>query len=100
MKDTPTPKHTAEELIESIRVNAPNLYHIAATGNINGSLHADLKAKIQPLLEQVAALTAEVENLKGWLWQYREELKSTNVYHVNQGLINAINKMLPDAPLE
>lgn len=35
------------------------------------------------------------ESMYNWLWQYREELKSTNVFHKNEGIINSIDRVLP-----
>jgi hypothetical protein len=32
--------------------------------------------------------------LEEWLTEYRDELKKENVYHKNQGIINAINELL------
>lgn len=47
---------------------------------------------------ELSEQSQRIQELEGWLWQYREELKSTNVFHANQGLINTINKLLPSPP--
>lgn len=49
----------------------------------------------QYMITRIHELEQQNKRLKEWLWQYREELKSTNVFHKNQGIINAIDKLLP-----
>lgn len=51
-------------------------------------------AEVERLEKRLVRAEAKVNLLTGWLFQYREELKSTNVFHCNEGLINAINKLL------
>lgn len=51
-------------------------------------------SEVDRLEKRLVRSEAKVNLLTGWLWQYREELKSTNVFHKNQGLINAIDKLL------
>lgn len=34
------------------------------------------------------------DKMYNWLWNYREELKSTNVFHKNEAIISSINKVI------
>lgn len=39
-------------------------------------------------------MTIRKDQLEEWLTEYRDQLKKENVYHKNQGIINAINELL------
>lgn len=56
--------------------------------------HTGDDAEVDRLEKRLVRAEAKANLLTGWLFQYREELKSTNVFHCNQGLINAIDKLL------
>lgn len=54
--------------------------------------------KVGALYEEYKALyentLGRVNGLEEWLTEYRDQLKKENVYHKNQGIINAINELL------
>jgi hypothetical protein len=54
--------------------------------------------KVSALYEEYKALyekaLGRVNGLEEWLTEYRDQLKKENVYHKNQGIINAINELL------
>lgn len=50
--------------------------------------HARLEEKLR--VEYMGRICA----LEEWLKEYRDDLKKTNVFHKNQGTINAINELL------
>lgn len=51
---------------------------------------ADIR-HLQSRLDQEEAIKSK---LIEWLTAYRSDLKKTNVFHVNQGVINSIDKLL------
>lgn len=51
---------------------------------------ADIKNLESRLGQEMAVKTKLIE----WLTAYRNDLRKTNVFHVNQGVINSIDKLL------
>lgn len=50
--------------------------------------------RIQKLEAERTELQGRVDAAYDWLWQYNEELKSTNVFHKNEAIIGRITKLL------
>jgi hypothetical protein len=44
--------------------------------------------------EELNKVLGRANALEEWLTEYRDQLKRENVYHKNQGIINAINELL------
>jgi hypothetical protein len=62
--------------------------------NAHANTECKLKDEIDKWMKESATFQARKDTLEEWLTEYRDELKKTNVYHKNQGLINEINDLL------
>lgn len=59
------------------------------------NINERLLSQISDYVQTRGKAIHENEAMYNWLFQYLEELKSTNVFHKNEGIINSIDKILP-----
>jgi hypothetical protein len=108
MADAASAINEANELRQKITDQGLIIHGLEEGSDLWRSLAADKEREIQALQKRVQekekeaamwyddtiTLQKEVERLKGWIIEYKNQLKKENVFHKNTGIINAIDKAL------